>query len=387
MDAEPCCGTSRGGIAVPLIALDARLTGQMSIGMKIYVRELVARLPRVAPDLQFVVLSNEALSMVGSNANLAPVNPFTAANGAVGEQLVYPLQVRSRHPDLIHYMSVYAPRFSRGPHIYTVHDLIHVRFPKYFSWKVPLYYHHVAGPVARTSRAVITDATSTVADLRQFLGVQPSRVRVIPLGVSEKFALSDEERRKRAARIRDRFNIERPYFLYAGNHRPHKNLATLSAAWREFVQEPCDLVITEDPPLDLPSIGAQRQQWADKASGKVHLTGHVDLDDLISLYAGCIASIQPSLYEGFGLSVLESMATGAPAVVARTPALLEIGGDAVESFHPTDASALGTIMTKLLTDGERASQLRQGGQKRAALFSWDATARATADVYREVLKT
>ena len=370
-----------------LIALDARLTRQMSIGMKIYVRELVARLPRVAPDLQFVIFSNDRLSIDPSNARLAPLGEFTAGNGTVGEQLLYPRQLNDEHPDLIHYMSVYAPRFSGGRHVYTIHDLIHLRFPQYFSWKVPLYYRHVVGPVARSSRAVITDATATVSDLVEFLGVQPNGVRVIPLGVSEKFVLSDEERTARAERIGSRFNIERPYFLYAGNHRPHKNLQTLYAAWRQFVPQPCDLVITEDPTRDLLSDISERQQWADKPGGKVRLTRYVDVDDLISLYAGCVASVQPSMYEGFGLSVLESMASGAPAVVARTPALLEIGSDAVESFPPTDAAALGTIMMKLLTDGEHARRLREAGRQRAAMFSWDATARATADVYREALET
>jgi len=353
--------------------------------MKTYVRELVARLPRVAPDLQFIVFSNETLSVTARNATLAPVSTFVAANGAVGEQLLYPRQLNKRRPDIIHYMSVYAPRFSHRRHVYTIHDLIHLRFPQYFSWKVPLYYRHIAGPVARSSRAVVTDARATVADLHEFLGVQTSRARVIPLGVSEKFVLNDDERMKRAKHIRDRFSIERPYFLYAGNHRPHKNLQTLYATWHDLVQQPCDLVITEDAQRDSSVNRSERQQWVDKASGKVHLPGHVDVNDLISLYAGCVASIQPSLYEGFGLSVLESMACGAPAVVAQTPALLAIGGDAVESFAPTDTAALATIMTNLLTDAQRASWLREAGRRRAAMFSWDATARATADVYREVL--
>jgi glycosyltransferase involved in cell wall biosynthesis len=387
LDARTYLGTSRDNIAMALIALDARLTRQMSIGMKIYLRELVARLPRVAPDLQFVIFSNERLSIDSANARLVPVGAFTAGNGTVGEQLLYPQQLNNQHPDLSHYMSVYAPRFSGARHVYTIHDIIHLRFPRYFSWKVPLYYRHVVGPVARSSRTVITDATATVSDLVEFLGVQPSRARVIPLGVSERFVLGDEERTARAERIRRRFNIERPYFLYAGNHRPHKNLQTLYVAWREFVQQPCDLVITEDLTRDLPSDVSERQQWADKPGGKVHLTRHVDVDDLISLYAGCVASVQPSLYEGFGLSVLESMASGAPAAVARTPALLEIGADAVESFPPTNAAALGTIMVKLLTDGKHARRLRDAGRQRAAMFSWDATARATADVYREALET
>src|SRR5579864_1211083 len=161
----------------------------MSIGMKIYVRELVARLPRVAPDLQFAVFTNEELSISSANAVRIPVNEFAAANGAIGEQLLYPRQLRKRRPDLIHYMSVYAPRATRCRHVYTIHDLIHLRLPQYFSWKVPLYYRYVAGPVARSSEAVITDATATAADLITFLGVQSNRTRVIPLGVSERFIL------------------------------------------------------------------------------------------------------------------------------------------------------------------------------------------------------
>lgn len=359
----------------------------MSIGMKTYVRELVARLPRVAPDLQFVVFSNENLSMSSANAALIPVSEFAAANGAIGEQVLYPRQIRERRPDLIHYMSVYAPRATRCRHVYTIHDLIHLRFPQYFSWKVPFYYRYIAGPVARSSEAVITDATATVADLSAFLGVQRRCTRVVPLGVSERFVLGDAERAERAEQVRRRFGIERPYFLYAGNHRPHKNVQTLYLAWRDFVQQPCDLVITEDPPRDLGPHPSERQQWADKASGKVHLTRHVDMEDLISLYAGCTATVQPSLYEGFGLTVLESMACGAPAIVAQTPALLEIGGDAVEKFQPTNAASLGKIMAELLTDEERANRLREAGRERAAMFTWDATAGATAHVYREVLKT
>jgi glycosyltransferase involved in cell wall biosynthesis len=370
---------------VPLIALDARLTRQMSIGMKAYVRELVARMPLQAPDLEFVVYSNAALPHDSSNTNLVTVTEFAATNGALGEQLVFPRQLNMQRPDLIHYMSVYAPRFSPAAHVYTIHDLIHLRFPAYFSWKVPLYYRYVAGPVARSARAVITDAAATVSDLHDFLSVAPERTRVIPLGVSEKLLLDDNARAERAARVRGRFGIERPYFLYAGNHRPHKNLHVLYAAWHDFVKQPCDLVVTEEGPLE-PSARRRDAQWADKSNGKLYMTGHVNFDDLITLYAGSVASIQPSLYEGFGLSVLEAMASGTPAIVAQTPALLEVGGDAVASFPPTDAAKLATIMDVMLTDTAEVSRLGAAGRKRVATFTWDATARATAQVYREVLK-
>ena len=362
-----------------VVALDARLTRQMSVGMKTYVRELVARLPEIVPEMRFLIYSNENLAARTSNARFVPVSPAVARNGGFGEQFVYPRQLRGGGADLIHYMSVYAPRRSPQAHVYTIHDLIHLRYPSYFSWKVPPYYRLVVGPVARSARAVLTDAACTVADLQRYLGVDQTRVRVVPLGVSAAFTLDDAQRVQRAVTIRSRLGLVRPFILYAGNHRPHKNLMTLVRAW-QALEAPCDLVITEDGSLGVEDAGHKA------GPGQLHLTGTIDVQDLISLYAGCAATVQPSLYEGFGLSVLEAMACGAPAVVAQTPVLLEVGGDAVDTFPPTDVPALTRALTRLLSDERHAEDRRRAGRERVQHFTWDATARATADIYREMLR-
>lgn len=363
----------------PTVALDARLTRQMSVGMKAYVRELVARLPGVAPDLCFTVFSTEALPLDAANARLERIAPGVAANGGLGEQWTYPRLLGRSGAALIHYMSVYAPRRSPLPHVYTIHDLIHLRYPSYFSWKVPPYYRFAVGPAARSARTVITDAQATVGDLAELLCVKPERVAVIPLGVSDSFVLDDEQREHRAASIRARLGLERPYIVYAGNHRPHKNLQTLLRAWRAL-DAPCDLLITEDGPLGVDDAGHT------DAPGQLRLTGTIDVQDLISLYAGCSATVQPSLYEGFGLSVLEAMACGAPVIVAQTPALVEVGADAVDSFPPTDDAALTSAIARVLADERHADHLRRAGRTRVQRFTWDATARATADVYRAALR-
>jgi len=283
-------------------------------------------------------------------------------------------------PDLIHYMSVYAPRTSPGAHVYTVHDLIHLRYPSYFSWKVPPYYRLVVGPVARSAQAVITDTAATVPDLVEFLGVDVAKARVVPLGVSSEFVLDDAARARLSAEARTRFSLPRPYVLYAGNRRPHKNLRTLFEAWAALGDQSCDLVLTGDEPLDHDAARLQPQ------NGKLYLVGELGQSELIALYAGCTAMVQPSLYEGFGLAVLEAMATGAPAIVARTPAMLEVGGDAVESFAPKDAQELRALLAALLSDASKRERLRAAGRERVRAFSWDATAAATAKVYREVLQ-
>ena len=362
-----------------LIGLDARLTRQMSVGMKAYVKELVARFPTQAPDLEFVVFTNEPQIVSGKNMQAVHLNKAESINGSIGEQFLLRRTLRSQPIDLLHCMSIYASRFTSHPYVYTIHDLIHLRFPQYFSWKVPPYYRLVVRPLARAATFVLTDAAATIADLHQFLGVNPEHVRVVPLGVSEKFSIDNEQREQLAARARARFDLTRPYFLYTGNHRPHKNLQTLYTAWHDLVSHACDLVITEEG-----SFAATIEEPA-KATGTLRLTGHVSADDLVSLYAGCAALVQPSLYEGFGLSVLEGMACGAPVIVAQTPALLEVGSVAVSSFTPTDPAMLARLMDAVLSDAALAATMRANGRERVRSLTWDATARGTAAVYREAL--
>ncbi|HZV79682.1 MAG TPA: glycosyltransferase family 1 protein [Candidatus Binatus sp.] len=361
------------------VVLDARITRQMSVGMIAYVRELVARLPRVAPDLSFVVVSNDALAVPGP-ATHVEISAGMALNGSLGEQvgLARVLRTRAGKHSLTHLMSVYAPRFSPRPYVYTIHDLIHRRFPEYFKWKVRPYYATVVGPVARGAAAVITDAHATIPDLERYLQVPERSTRVVPLGVSERFFLSEEQRLQRGEQARERFGLRTPYVLYAGNHREHKNLETLAAAWHGL-NSPCDLVVTESTPF---AFDVDRYA---KSTSRMVRTGHVSDDELIALYAGCAATVQPSLYEGFGLSVLEGMATGAPVIVAQTPALLEVAGDAALTFPPLDRAALTQTLALVLAGGPDIERLRARGRERVLSFSWDATATRTAEIYREWL--
>lgn len=347
----------------PLIALDARITRHVSTGMKRYVGQLVKRLPAAAPDLEFAVIDDGELD---------------ASNASWGEWVTLPRLIERKGATLAHYMTIYAPRWSKTPYVYTVHDLIHRRFPGHASWKIPPYYALLVGPVARNARAVITDARATVGDLATYLGVKGDSVRVVPLGVDGLYLLDDEGRRLRGGRARERFGLSRPFFVYAGNHRRHKNLETLAAAWQR-TDFACDLVITEDGPFAF-----DIDRYA-KADGRIVRLGYIAEDVLVDLYAGCTGSVQPALSEGFGLAVIESMAAGAPVVIADTPALVEVAAEAALRFHPLDAESLARELSRLYRDEALCERLRAAGRARAAQYSWDATARLTADVYREAL--
>ena len=353
----------------------------MSVGMKTYVRELAKRLPGVATDLRFIAVVNENIS-AHPDMGLLRIDERSSRNGSLGELFALPKLMNGVRPAVGHYTTPYAPRWSPFPYVYTIHDLIHRRFPQYHSWKIPIYYRLLVGPVARKAAAVIVPTQATVGDADTYLGVSAHHVRPVPMGVSEAFRSSQAEQgqaaQKAATAVREQFGLSRPYFLYAGNHRRHKNLETLASAWQR-VEDACDLAITEDGPL-----GFDIDRYA-KENGRIVRLGHVDEGDLVRLYVASAGAVQPSLYEGFGLAVIEAMAAGAPCVVAETPALLEVAGGAALTFPPHDPDALARALTLLLRDAREAARLRAAGRGRSTAFSWDLTARGTAAVYREVI--
>jgi glycosyltransferase involved in cell wall biosynthesis len=327
------------------VALDLPRIRQMSAGMLAYAEELAARLPRVAPDLQFAVL------------------PRTRALDA-SEQFGLPRALRRLRPDLTHFLSVYAPLFAPRPYVITIHDLIHLRFPQYFKRSVRPYYATLVRAVCARAARVITDDERTVEDLTRFLGVRERNVSVVPLGVDHAY-LGDLEPETAA----------RPYFLYVGNHREHKDLATLFAAWAALDAScAADLVLTGSDDLG-PAPRPQRE------SGELRFLGDVPAARLGRLYRGAIALVHPALREGFGLPLLEAAAVGTPVIACAdaVPAGLR---SFVDVFPPRDAAALGALLARALAEPGR----REDARRYARTQTWDRCAERTAEVYRTVLE-
>lgn len=332
------------------VGLDARLTSQLSVGMKTYARELVARLPHVAPEFTYV--------------------PFTRGrNFGWEEQVRLPIAIARARVDLVHFFCQYVPAIVPAPFIVTIHDLIHLRFPEHFKAKVRPYYETlVRWTCARASR-VITDDERTVEDLVNFLGTRRSKIRVIPLGVAETFAAGA------APHVGPR-----PYVLYVGNHRRHKDLATLFAAWSMLPPSlAVDLYVTG--PDD---FGGELERRSGPARAIVAL-GEVPGDGLASYYAGASALVHPSLREGFGLPMLEAMAAGCP-VLACEDSVPRVLDAAALTFKARDVEGLRALLEQILTDQGTRERSVNLGREAAGRLTWDRCARATADVYREVLE-
>ncbi|HTU81075.1 MAG TPA: glycosyltransferase family 1 protein [Candidatus Acidoferrales bacterium] len=333
------------------VGFDARLTRQQSVGMKAYVRELHERLPRVAPEFSFV---------------------FVTRGGNFGwdEQISLPLALRRARVDLAHYPSPYVPLAAGRRFVVTIHDLIHLRFPEYFKAKVAPYYRLVVRRACDRAARVITDDRRTVGDLQRFLGVDPRKVRVIPLGVGERFYAPASP-----------YAAARPYALYVGNHRAHKNLATLFAAWSALPETTAlDLYVTG--PDD---FGGELERLR-RPSREVRALGDVSVDELIGYYAGATALVSPAFCEGFGLPMLEAMAAGCP-VLASDEAIPEVLEPAAATFPARSAEALRALLEEMASGGQRRIRMVERGKRIALELSWDRCARATADVYAEVFST
>ncbi|MBV8372032.1 MAG: glycosyltransferase family 4 protein [Candidatus Eremiobacteraeota bacterium] len=335
---------------MPRIGLDARLTDQMSVGMKAYARELATRLPHVAPEFAYVTYAR-------------------GGNFGWDEQVRLPLAMRRARVDLLHYLSLYVPVISPAPSVVTIHDLIHLLFPDQFKAKVGPYYATVVRLACARAKRVITDDERTVDDLARLLKVDRAKVRVIPLGVDDRFL-------RRAAPLR----ASRPYLLYVGNHRRHKALRTLFDAWNAL-PERCAVDLYVTGPDDFQGELQRRSTpWR-----TIVAVGDATNEQLATYYAGAQALVQPALREGFGLPMLEAMAMGCP-VVACADAVPRVLAPAAFTFGAANAAQLAALLETLLENEGQRTQFVKQGRAIAQSLTWDRCARATADVYGEVLE-
>jgi glycosyltransferase involved in cell wall biosynthesis len=237
--------------------------------------------------------------------------------------------------------------------------------------------------MARRAAAIVTPSRAVRREVCQYLKIKPSKLFVIPDAARSVFrpvpATESEE-------VRRRFNIEDDFILFVGTIEPRKNLVTLLQAFEEILRH------TQIRPQ---LVVAGKVGWlTDKlftrvgesdAADRLVFTGYLDDQELRSLYSSCSAFVYPSLYEGFGLPVLEAMACGAPVITSDIPSLSETAGTAARLVPPHDARVLAENLVHLLENESERQYLSQAGKEHSRQFSWEKAARATLDVYSEVV--
>jgi glycosyltransferase involved in cell wall biosynthesis len=285
------------------------------------------------------------------------------------EQLKLPLLLRRRGAALVHVTNCFLPVRRPCPGVVTIHDLAFDAWPEDFSWCTGIKYRLIAPRAARSAELVICPSEFTRRDLRDRYGIDPSKVRVIPEAPA--LALGSAVPA-----------VEQPYLLVVGDLRRKKNVAALVRAFAELHREraiPHRLVLAGA------DAGEGSRLRALAADAPVKLTGYVDDASLDALIRGAELLVNPSLYEGFGLVVLEAMTRGTPVLAARAGALPETGGDAAAYFDPHDPEGLRAALAELLGAPARRERMSARGLEWASRFSWERTARETVDVYRELV--
>ena len=375
----------RPHIGLNLIFLVPGETG----GMEIAARELIPALVAAAPQgMRFSAFVNREASGAGVGdlreqlpLVTVPVHARRRVQWVLGEQTLLPLMAARAKVDLVHSLASTAPLWGPFRRVVTVHDLIYARFPEAHARLREKGMRVLVPAAARRSHRVITDSLSTRADLIDLLGLAAERIDVVPLGVrAQRRAQPLAE-----ADVRARLSLgARRVVLSLSAKRPHKNLLALIGALARIPAAERPVLVLAGYPTEHEARLRERAQTLG-VDDDVRFPGWLSDAEVEGLWAIADAFAFPSLYEGFGLPVLEAMARGVPVACSNASSLPEVAGDAALLFDPHDEAAIADALRRLLADPALAERLRAAGRVRVREFTWERTARATIDSYRRAL--
>jgi glycosyltransferase involved in cell wall biosynthesis len=367
------------------IAIDARKLGDYGIGT--YVRNLLKQLSHQDQATEYVVFCRTsdlpAVEELGPNFR-AVVEGSPAYS--IREQLRVPLNVRRERAVLFHAPHYVLPPLTPCRTVVTIHDCIHLRFPQYLPSRLGYAYARAAlWTAAHRAARVITVSEASKRDILRYFRIPESRIDVIHNAIDDRFWEAPGP--ENMERVRQRYQLNAPFVLYAGNIKPHKNLERLIEAFHLLRQDPAlrdvQLLIIGDEVSKYATL--RRAVHRHKLHKHVRFFGFVSHETLAALYRLADVFVFPSLYEGFGLPPLEAMASGTPVITSNVSSLPEIVGDAALLIDPREPQAISDAIRRVLNDAELRASLRTRGLARAREFSWERSIRRVRQIYGEVL--
>jgi glycosyltransferase involved in cell wall biosynthesis len=365
------------------IGIDARMYGVSFTGIGRYTYELIKNLAALDNEHEYVVFMRKSAydSFTPPNAKFKKVLA-DFPHYSLGEQTGFLKVLNAENLDLMHFTHFNAPIFYKKPCIVTIHDLTLSFFPgkKMTNLLQRLAYHIVVRNVTRKAKRIIAVSNHTKEDIISALKIPADKITVIYNGVNPKFG--DMEPTPRSD-LMQKLGLQKPYLLYAGVWRDHKNIVGMIKAFEGFnkdVGKQYNLVITgphnptyHEIPDTVRELGIEKE---------VHLVGLVSDADLFALYKYALAYVFPSFYEGFGLPSLEAMQCGTPVIASRTSATPEICGQGnALFFDPYDIEDMQKAMRLIATDPPIRQRLVDRGYERVKEFSWEKMTRAVLEIY------
>ncbi len=362
-------------------SVDAHAIGQHLTGNETYIRNLLQGFAALDHEADFVTY----LSRQPSREDLpdrflkhrVSVNPFVRLGFDI------PRRLRQDRPDLLH-VQYTAPVFCSTPIVVSVHDVSFLEHPEYFT---PFRALQLRFTVRRTVKAAARVLTVTEFSKRSILAayaLPEEKVTVLANGVSGDFRPIAREVAQRA--LRTPRGLETPFILTVGDLQPRKNHLGLIRAFEQLItahpQLPHHLVVVGKETWHSPAILAAARKSS--VGSRIHFTGFVSDEELRQLYGACELFVYPSFYEGFGLPILEAMASGRAVACSNTSGMPEVADSAALLFDPHSVAEMVLAMRDLLLNPELRMRMERLGTQRATMFSWDRTAARTLDVYYEV---
>jgi len=371
----------------PRIGIDARKLKDYGIGA--YVRNLLEAIGRhrdsAAYHFRVYTKAADGADLPELPAHFEVVHDDSPGY-SLAEMTRLPWRLRADRLDLFHATHYVLPPLWKIRAVVTIHDIIHLLYPQFLPNRAALFYarYMIRRALARADR-IITVSHNTRSDLVNYFRVPSSRIEVIYNGVSSRFRpdVPAEEKERVAAAL----GLRSPYMLFLGGEKPHKNVQNVIRAFARARREaslPHALVLAGPMPPNPARMDALIS--ALELTDAVLRPGVVEDEDLPALYSGADVFLYPTLYEGFGLPVVEAMASGTPVLTSSTSALQEIAGGYACLVNPMDVDAIADGIALLATNETERRRLSAIGLKRAADFSWDRAAARTLEVYAAALR-
>ncbi|MCU0501939.1 MAG: glycosyltransferase family 4 protein [Anaerolineae bacterium] len=368
-----------------LIGIDAsRATIARRTGTETYSRNLIHALIGLGSEHCFRLYTNGPAEVPGATAANVEIRaiPFPR----LWTHLRLSAEMLAHPPDVLfvpaHVLPLIHPRRS----VVTVHDLGYLHYPEAHRAADRRYLEWSTRWNGRQATAVLADSQATKDDLVRAYGVDPGRVHVVYLGRDQAFGpVRDADQ---IAHVRERYGIVGRYLLYVGTLQPRKNLARVIDAFAGLAGDPAlagvQLVLAGKRGWLYDDLFAQVTRLG--LTSRVVFPGYVEEADLPALLSGALALVFPSLYEGFGIPVLEAGACGVPVITSKTSSLPEVAGDAALLVDPHDVDAIADALLRIATDAELRAELDRRGQENVKRFSWEKCARETLTVLEEAAR-
>ena len=363
------------------IAFDGTTLRPGRTGVGYYTEHLLHHLAARAVDDDLVVISNRPVDTTRPlPARVEVASSSWRIPRMLWMQALAPRMLRRAHADVVHFTNGMVPLASPVPTVVTIHDMSLTLYPRYHPARRVLLNRPLVDVAARRADAIITVSQSAKRDIVRLYGLSPDRVHVVHEAAAPSFRpIHDSIERER---VRRRYDLADRFILYVGTIEPRKNLPKLieGFARRRKSGELSHQLVCAGPYGWLSRDIEDRIERL-QVEDAIRFTGYVPFEDLPVLYSLAEMFVFPSLYEGFGLPVIEAMACGTPVVTGHVAALSEVAGGAVEHVEHLDAESLGEAMVALARSRERRENLSALGLQRSHFFSWDRAARETLEVY------